>query len=345
MRRMSGTEAGVSADDERGAVTILVALMMVILLGMGALAIDVGAMYAEKAQLQNGADASALAIAHDCSKGNCGSVNTTGQLFANSNAGDSTSGITSITFPTATSVKVKTNAREAGTGANHFSLTFARALGFENTPITAQATASWGAPTGGSSLPWTISQCVFRQFLSAAQRTQLDSTGTFAGDPIPTHILLRYDENTPTYPGCAAQNGYVAGGFGWLDLDGTGCSAAITISSGEAGNNPGNNFPAVCESTLATLTNEPAMIPLFSGSSGSGSHGTYTLVGFAAFKITGFKFGGGSSLTHDDPAAPNCNGNCRGIQGYFTRFVSLDDGLVTSPTATNFGASVVGLSN
>ncbi|WP_026549090.1 TadE/TadG family type IV pilus assembly protein [Arthrobacter sp. Br18] len=343
-RRGSASVTSQPGDSERGAVTVLVALMMVVLLGMAALAVDVGAMYAEKAQLQNGADGSALAIANDCSRGNCGAFNTTGQAFANANAGDATSGITSVTFPTATSVRVKTNAREAGTGANHFSLSFAQALGIENADITASATAAWGAPTGGSTLPWTISQCVFRQFLSPSQRAQLDSTGTFAGDPIPTHILMRYDENTPTYPGCAAQNGYTSGGFGWLDLDGAGCSALVDIGAGEVGSNPGNNFPNVCLAELATLTGEPVLIPLFSGSTGSGGNGAYTLVGFAAFQITGYKFGGGPSLTSLDPAAPNCNGNCRGIQGFFTRFVSLEDGMATSPTAPNFGASVVSLS-
>ncbi|MHA7143345.1 pilus assembly protein TadG-related protein [Arthrobacter sp. TmT3-37] len=329
--------------DEQGAVAVFVALTMVVILAMAALAIDVGAMYVEKAQLQNGADASALAIANDCSKGNCGAVNSTGQDFANRNAGDATSGITSITFPTATSVRVQTNAREAGTGANHFSLAFARVLGIDNTKITATATASWGAPARGATLPWTISQCVFRQSMSASQRTQLDSTGNFAGDPIPTHILLRYDENTPSYPGCAAQNGYAAGGFGWLDLDNGKCAADVNISSGDVGSNPGNNFPSVCGATLTTLTSDPVLIPLFSSSSGTGSRATYALTGFAAFRVTGYKFGG--SLELNDSSAPACVGNCRGIQGYFTRFVSLNDALITSPTAPNFGASVVGLSD
>ncbi|MHA7279173.1 pilus assembly protein TadG-related protein [Arthrobacter sp. MDT2-2] len=330
------------ARDEQGAVAVIVALMMVALLGMGALAVDVGAMYVEKAQLQNGADASALAIAQDCSGGGCGTFTTTGQNFANWNAGDTTSGITSITFPTATSVRVETNAREAGTGADHFSLSFARVLGFENTDITAAATASWGAPTGGSSLPWTVSECIFRQSLSASQRAQLDSTGNFVGDPVPTHILLRYDTGAPLYPGCA--DPYRPGGFGWLDLDGSGCSAAV-VAPGIVSGDTGNSLPNVCKSQLPTLTVDPVLIPLFNSASGTGTKANYSLIGFAAFQVTGYKFGGAPSETSLDPLAPNCTGSCRGIQGFFTRFVSLDEGLVTSPTAPNFGASVVGLSD
>jgi Flp pilus assembly protein TadG len=54
---------------EKGAVAIIVAVLMVAVLGCAAIAVDVGAMYAEKAQIQNGADATALAIAGDCAKG------------------------------------------------------------------------------------------------------------------------------------------------------------------------------------------------------------------------------------------------------------------------------------
>ena len=46
--------------DDRGAVLVWVALMLVVLFGFGALVIDVGALYAERRQLQNGADAAAL---------------------------------------------------------------------------------------------------------------------------------------------------------------------------------------------------------------------------------------------------------------------------------------------
>ena len=56
-------------DDERGASAVLVAILLVPLLGFAAIALDVGALYVERGQLQNGADAAALAIAQDCSDG------------------------------------------------------------------------------------------------------------------------------------------------------------------------------------------------------------------------------------------------------------------------------------
>src|SRR5688572_14878375 len=47
--------------DERGASMMIAAICMVVLLGMSALAIDVGMLYAAKGQAQNAADSGALA--------------------------------------------------------------------------------------------------------------------------------------------------------------------------------------------------------------------------------------------------------------------------------------------
>ena len=46
--------------DDRGAVLVLVAVMMTALIGMAALVIDIGSLYVEKRQLQNGGDADRL---------------------------------------------------------------------------------------------------------------------------------------------------------------------------------------------------------------------------------------------------------------------------------------------
>jgi hypothetical protein len=329
-------------DSQKGAATVMVAVLMVALLGMAALAVDVGAMYSERAQLQNGADFSALAVADDCANGDCGDFMATGNELANGNANDSSSGIAAITFPDANTVRVETNAREAGSGDDHFSLFFARVMGIDTAEITAVAEASWGPPNAGSTLPWTISECVFRKYLSPSQLAELDSTGNFTGDPTATHILLRYDENAPDYPGCAAQNGYQPGGFGWLETD-DGCAANIDIDATVEGQ-PGNHFPTdhACDDLLATIMDQPELVPLFDSATNGGSNAEYTLVGFAAFQVTGYKFGG-PSVTHNDPAAPSCTGNCRGLQGFFTRFVSLGEYSLSTGGGPNFGGTAVAL--
>ena len=64
--------------------------------------------------------------------------------------------------------------------------------------------------------------------------------------------------------------------------------------------------------------------------------------GTASAQVTGYKFSG--SVQDLDPLAPSCSGNCRAIQGYFTRFVSLAEGLSTS-NVPNYGGSEVYLKN
>ncbi|WP_256468626.1 pilus assembly protein TadG-related protein [Pseudarthrobacter sp. SSS035] len=342
LTRRSRSSSSKVQESQKGAASIMVAVLVVALLGCAALAVDVGAMYSEKAQLQNGADFSALAVAQDCANGDCGDFMATGNELANGNANDSSSGIAAITFPDANTVRVETNAREAGSGDDHFSLFFARVMGIDTAEITAAAEASWGPPSIGSTLPWTVSECVFRKQLSASQIAELDSTGDFTGDPSATHILLRYDTNAPTVPGCAAQNGYRPGGFGWLNVS-HGCSADIDLNS-DVNGQPGNHFPTEheCDAVLATIMDRPALIPLFDSNSGNGNNTVYSLIGFAAFQVTGYKFGG-PSVTHVDPAAPSCTGNCRGLQGFFARFVSLGEYSLSQGGGPNYGGTVVAL--
>ncbi len=319
----------------------MVAVLMVALLGMAALAVDVGAVYSEKAQVQNGADFSALAIAGDCAKDDCGDYLATGNGLANGNANDNSTGIASITFPNANTVRVETKTREAGSGKDHFSLFFARALGIDTADVGAVAEAIWGPPDEGSTLPWTVSECVFRQSLTPAQLHDLDTTGDFSGDPSGTRILLRYEEKAPEVPGCGDDNGYMPGGFGWLQIA-SDCSAEIDISA-EVKGQPGNHFPtaAECDAILDGILEKPALIPLYDTAVGNGDKTIYTLVGFAAFQVTGYKFGG--SLEIDDDLAPDCDKNCRGLQGHFVRYVSLAEGVAPSG-GPNFGALSVSLS-
>lgn len=335
-------------DKERGASTVIVAVLLVVLLGFTALVVDVGAMYAEKAQIQNGADFAALAIARDCAGGTCGDMETNAENRADANSNDAATGVTSVTFPAPTTVRVETFARESGTESDSFSLFFAKLMGFQTTQIHALAAASWGPPNSGSTLPWTVSECVFRDFLTPSQLAELDSTGNFTGDPLATHLLLRYDENTPDYEGCVAQNGYEPGGFGWLETNAD-CSADVT-AGGKVKGQPGNDFPKVggkekvCQEVLAGILNEPVLIPLFSSAvNGGGSKTEYVIIGFAAFQVAGYKFGGGPALTHVDPDAPSCTDKCRGLQGFFTRFVSLEEAEIGDSNSPNYGATVVNL--
>ena len=58
-------------ESDTGATIVFVAVILVALLAMSAFAIDFGRMWEERRQLQNGADAAAVAIAEDCVRGLC----------------------------------------------------------------------------------------------------------------------------------------------------------------------------------------------------------------------------------------------------------------------------------
>ena len=78
-------------SDESGFSLVFAAILMVVLIGMAAFAIDVGRLYAERRELQNAADAAVLAIAEDCGHGEpCdnGTASATADLFADLNASD-----------------------------------------------------------------------------------------------------------------------------------------------------------------------------------------------------------------------------------------------------------------
>ena len=326
--------------DEQGAATIFVAILLVVLLGVTALAVDVGAAYAEKAQLQNGADAAALAIASDCAAEACGDYTGTGTAFANRNANDLTSGSV-VTFPDSNTVRVVTAAREPGSSSDSFPLFFARIFGMDTTQIGAAAEASWGPPSHASSIPWTAHQCLFKNSLSASQLAEFNSTGKFTGDPSTDLVLLRYDTNAPAPGGCPA-GGYQPGGFGWLETTGEGCSADIDIEATAEGQ-PGNHYPTdpECDELLATIMDEPALIPLYGSVDGTGENAEYTLVGFGAFQVTGYKFSVGTGVNISPASA--CTGNCRGLQGYFARFVTLEEGIISDDDGPDFGGSLVAL--
>jgi Flp pilus assembly protein TadG len=70
-----------------------VAIMIVVLLGMGAIVVDFGQLYVERRELQNGADAAALAVAQDCAGGDCRDETATARTYANDNARDGKAGI------------------------------------------------------------------------------------------------------------------------------------------------------------------------------------------------------------------------------------------------------------
>ena len=86
---------------ERGAVSTIVAILLVfgVVMGTLAIAVDVGNLLWERRQLQNAADAAALSLAKSCADGTCSpSVNGLDNLV-NANSADSLSGYETTQYP------------------------------------------------------------------------------------------------------------------------------------------------------------------------------------------------------------------------------------------------------
>ena len=115
-------------EHERGATAVLFALLLVPMLGFAAIAVDVGALYAERARLQVGADAAAIAVAQDCSRGNCGDMLATAQGLITANDGEGTAA-----HPVLSSVPLSVTV-VGSTPKEHW---FAPVLGHDSTSVSA----------------------------------------------------------------------------------------------------------------------------------------------------------------------------------------------------------------
>jgi hypothetical protein len=348
MRRLTA----VKTPNEGGAISVIVAIVLVTLLGFTAIAVDVGVIYSERAQLQNGADASAIALAQQCARDangvDCSTTSALAATLANANALDGTSKVHTIDlYKTTRKVSVTTSAKEIGGTDNSVSLFFADILGIPTKEVGARASAEWGSPKAGrTAFPLAFSVCQVKGHVD-------DS------------LQLLQDHGNNANPDCnyGPSGAAVAGGFGWLAPDAGKCGGSIDLDLSEGGSDTGNNAPGHCATELNQWASEISagkdvvvLLPVFDKVTGTGAGAVYGLVSFAAFKVTGWKFSGGDGKGPDDDSLPytfhnqistltgvtkatECKGGCRGIIGSFVKYVSLADGY-TLGAVDEYGATI-----
>jgi hypothetical protein len=205
---------------------------------------------------------------------------------------------------------------------------FAPVLGFNQSTINTQATATWGYPSGGTAvLPLAYSYCEFR-----AQ--------TGGGLPSGTEERTIFFTKSSGVAGCTGpSNNLVPGGFGWLSVDSGTCNTTSVISA-ILYSSAGASVPSGCTvADFEAVQNKTVLLPIFDESGDSGSNAFYRIYGYAAFKITGYHFVGQYSWNGN----PTCKGNDRCIKGYFTQFVGVSEAFNFSATAPKFGTAIVSL--
>ena len=214
-------------DGERGATAVMFALLLVPMLGFAGIAVAVGALYAERARLQVGADAAAIAVAQDCSRGNCGDMLATAQALITANDTEGTAA-----QPVLSSDPLSVTVT-GGTPKEHW---FAPLIGHDSTAVSATETVGWGSPSGGTAvLPLTFSWCSF------VKQT---------GGGIPSSETLQVIKLTKTdgAPECHSQSGNaIPGGFGFVTTGSGACEATSSIGGrlvSDPGESPSNGCTA-----------------------------------------------------------------------------------------------------
>jgi hypothetical protein len=367
MRRLGGHPG------DRGAIAALVGLLLAggVLLGTAALVIDVGLLYAEREELQSGADAASIAVAKVCAASPTGctaaNMGALAKDYANQNAKDNLasavvcgdvpgSSIAGCASPepanltkclggrpsSAPYVEVYTTTETAS--GNLLPPVFAGAItGTNGVEVRACSRASWGPV---AKVRTNTELAISRDKFNSAT----DSGGIFqpppAGGSHDPGLDVAREVRLTWRPGTTAGTGGLAGGFAWIQAGGSGPACTQDFEVGTrmpATTTP--RTPPGCGQRLgdAEAQVEPVAVAIYEDA-GSGQ---VNVVGIAIFVPTGwFKpdswaGGPGSDGSVDTNPPLNAANQCTGgtdfcLYGYFTTKIINAD--TFNPGGSHFGA-------
>lgn len=365
MQRLRG---GVRRDD-RGGIAVLACVLLAggVLLGMAALTLDVGQVYAEREELQSGADAAAVAVAERCvlRPDTCGPAPSgTAERYADANAKDGAAAVEVVCGarpgplpacpPPAENLtaclgdppvtggyaEVRTRTRLPDGSKLLPPILAGTLLGEEDyagAVVRACARAAWGPPQRARGLGLTVSLCEWRDATSG---------GTVFGPPPPAvpdasaEIVLKLHTTTAGHCPAGPSGGDTPGGFGWLDDPDDDCTTLVD-TDGTYGGDPGVAISQACKDAFTDLYEDKRLtfLPIFESVTGTGQNTRYAIAGFAPFVITGYGLPG-----LDEPSwltkKAHCSGSDKCVYGYFTRALMPGKGKIAG---TDLGAAIVTL--
>ncbi len=239
-------------DDQKGYVIVTTAVLLVVLLGFGALAVDVGLLYSARTAAQRAADAAALAGAFTFVVNPASAQPSTAYDHAMSTALSNNILGASLTEPEVTVTVDVANQRATVEIARTEGTFFARALGLNSADIGARAVAeaSQNAVASFCAKPWFIPNTVVSDFSpceACAAGQVLISNGVvtqFGADAIEIGLPFTIKPNNPTgamAPGqfYAVRMGDSAGGKDYRTNIST-CSPDVLTCLDTYGLEPGN---------------------------------------------------------------------------------------------------------
>jgi len=331
---------------ERGVTAIVVGLLAPVLIAGVGLSADVGNVMWQRHRMQGAVDNAALAIAEDCAlrRASCSTSGTnpalsTADLIVSQNIDGATTTVPGTIASTSPSVTVRAK--------KHVPMSFAGMIGLVSKETSVKATATWEqAPkTGYPLLPMAVGYCQWKANAYPATdhiqiRTDLLDSGlksliatlNLLGIPLTNYFAEQTCTNGQ------GQTLKMSDGAVWLtalvdaldlfDVSNMSlCNMKVTIFETMLVTAVTPVIaPTACVNKLKVGT--IAMMPVYESSSPLtvlSSSITMRIVGFAPFKITGWREPGNAKV---DASAPSCINiltlTCQGIQGYFVRSVVQD---------------------
>jgi Flp pilus assembly protein TadG len=279
--------------DERGQAIVLTVLSLVVLLGMAALVLDVGAWFHQKRQLQATADAAALAGAQFLPS-NPGGARTEALSNAGKNGGGVAGADVTVTSSRATNDTISVKAKKANNGI------FSRIAGVMNVDIAATAKARVGAPASALHVAPMVVSC--------------------------NHALIQNCNNSGKKPKFFVNTDLnfdpmgAPGAFGMLNLDGSNGTVGSSKESawistgfdkylglGKYKSDPGAKFSSQnIRSALDGRIGTVLLFPVFRTLTGTGQNAQYDIIGWIGFHLTSY----------------DVHGNGATLHGYFTEYIA-----------------------
>jgi Flp pilus assembly protein TadG len=281
-----------TSKNERGQAFVLTVLSLVVLLGMAALVLDVGAWFHQKRHLQATADAAALAGAQLLPT-NPGAASGQAVSYGTKNGGGVAGADVTVTSTRATNDTITVKAHKTNNGV------FSKVVGVFNVNIAATAKARVGAPASALHVAPMVVSCGH----NLIQNCNGNNTPKFQ---VPT--TLNFDPMG------------APGAFGMLNLDGQNGTVGASdeaawiskgfdkyLGLGKYKSDPGAKFSSQnIQSALGARLNTVLLFPVFRTLTGQGQQAQYDIMGWIGFYLTGY----------------TVNGNNAVLRGYFTEYIA-----------------------
>jgi hypothetical protein len=278
--------------NERGQAFVVMVLSLAVVIGMAALALDVGHWFRDKRRLQGTSDAAALAGAQQLPDDPAG-AKTMALNYANMNGGNVAGANITVSSTYFANDTITVNGQRNDPGM------FTGLFGITNVNITSHSKVLVGPPHDALHVAPMVVYCGH----SLIQNCNNNHAPQF---------------NVPTDLNFDAMG--APGAFGMLNLDGENGTIGTSTEAqwisqgfdqylplGKYKSDPGAKFSGQpVQSALTSRLNTVLLFPVFKTLTGTGQNAQYDIIGWIGFYLTGFDVHGNSAVLH----------------GYFTQYIA-----------------------